>query len=118
MALWRPTGAGVRDGAGPVTFAVRGIRRSDDRPAVVRWDGDRGWSSDPRTMHDVIRFYAENMNVWVTPGGPAIPNDPCDGFAASLVALAVLRDPFLTQGELPGVPGDLDAEAAAGPASS
>lgn len=67
-------------------------------------------------MHDLIRFYAQNMTVWATPSGPAIPNDPCDGFAASLVALALLRDPLLTQGELPGPPDAL--KAAAGPASS
>jgi hypothetical protein len=96
-----------------VTFAVRGIRRSDERPAVVRWDGDRGWSSDPRTMHDVIRFYVENTTVRTSANGPSIPNDPCDGFAASLVALAVLRDPCLTQGELPGIPSDLETRPGA-----
>ena len=90
-----------------MTFAVKGIRRSDDRPAAVRWDGDRGWSSDSRTMHDLIRFYVENVTVWVTPSGPVIPNDPCDGLAASLVALAVLRDPLITDGELPGIPEGL-----------
>ena len=60
-------------------------------------------------MHDVIRFYAQNVAVRVTPTGPSVPNDPCDGFAASLVALAVLRDPFLTDGELPGIPAGLRA---------
>ena len=96
-----------------MTFAVKGIRRSDDRPAAIRWDNRRGWSGDPRTMHDLIRFYVENMTVLVTPAGPAIPNDPCDGFAASLVALALLRDARLTDGELPGIPADL--KPAAGP---
>lgn len=61
-------------------------------------------------MHDVIRFYVQNVTVRVTPTGPSIPNDPCDGFAASLVALAVLRDPLLTDGELPGIPASLRAD--------
>lgn len=87
-----------------MTFALKGIRQSDDRPATIRWDADRGWSGDARTMHDLLRFYVENANVPVSPDGPAIPNDPCDGFAASLVALALLRDPCLVQGELPAVP--------------
>ena len=103
----------ARHGADRVTFAVKGIRRSDDRPAAIRWDNRRGWSGDPRTMHDLIRFYVENMTVSVTPAGPAIPNDPCDGFAASLVALALLRDTWLTDGELPPVPDEL--KPAAGP---
>jgi hypothetical protein len=102
----------ARHGAGRVTFAVKGIRRSDDRPAAIRWDAQRGWSGDPRTMHDLVRFYVENMTVSAGPAGPAIPNDPCDGFAASLVALALLRDPWLTQGELPTMPTELKAAAA------
>jgi hypothetical protein len=109
VALQRSSEEPTRPGAGRVTFAVKGTRRSDDRPAAVRWDGDRGWSSDPRTIHDVIRFYVQNVTVQVTPTGPAIPNDPCDGFAASLVALAILRDPFLTDGELPELPAGLRA---------
>jgi hypothetical protein len=99
-----------------LTFAVKGIRRSDDRPAAIRWDAQRGWSGDPRTMHDLIRFYTANMTLSATPTGPAIPNDPCDGFAASLVALALLREPLLTDGELPGIPDHV--KAAAAPASS
>jgi hypothetical protein len=101
----------ARHGAGRVTFAVKGIRRSDDRPAVIRWDNCRGWSGDPRTMHDLIRFYVENMTLLVTPAGPAIPNDPCDGFAASLVALQLLRDTRLADGELPPMPDGLKPAA-------
>lgn len=84
-----------------MTFALKGIRQSDDRPATIRWDAERGWSGDFRTMHDLLRFYVENANLTVSPGAPAIPNDPCDAFAASLVALALLRDSSLVQGELP-----------------
>jgi hypothetical protein len=61
-------------------------------------------------MHELIRFYMDNLTVWVTPEGPAIPNDPCDGFAASLVALALLADPWVADGDLPRVPDDVRAE--------
>jgi hypothetical protein len=93
-----------------VTFALKGTRRSDDRPVTIRWDETRGWATDSRTMHELIRFYMDNLTVWVTPEGPAIPNDPCDGFAASLVALALLADPWVADGDLPRVPDDLRAE--------
>ena len=97
-----------------MTFAVKGTRRSDDRPVTIRWDEARGWSTDSRTMHELIRYYTDNVTVWVTPEGPAIPNDPCDGVAASLVALALLGDTWIADGDLPGIPDKVDAEFDAG----